>query len=268
LSLAYADEGCVPWIELHLSVYNLDTLDAMGEIPRVSAVGAAVDPQSQHGFSTSKPVIMWGSNTVDVIRTIDIEGRRAGILFDPFNRGIWVSATLPRMPVIDASDGSIVKTLELGDAPEQAVSGGKGAIYVNLTDKTNLPVIHAKALTVEVHFDMTSKGSNAGGLAFDEGNHILFSYIHQPTSMAVVGGAVLRSGFRGPSQLQLCLSLTGTLGHFQPGHIPILLTCSKFALFGRIGDMRPIWLEKRRSESVWLCSQKRTANLVCRAPKL
>jgi hypothetical protein len=171
----------------HLSVYNLDTLDPIGEIPGVSAGGAAVDPKSHHGFSTSKPVTMWDANTLKVIRTIDVDGRPDGILFDPFNDRVWVfSHVAPNATVIDASDGSIVKTLDLGGAPEQAVTDGKGTIYVNLTDKTNVAVIDAKALTVVAHYDMTSKGSNAGGLAFDEKNHILFSYIHQPTSMAVI----------------------------------------------------------------------------------
>jgi DNA-binding beta-propeller fold protein YncE len=171
----------------HLSVYNLDTLDPIGEIPGVSAGGAAVDPQSHHGFSTSKPVTMWDANTLKVIRTIDVDGRPDGILFDPFNHRVWVfSHVAPNATVIDASDGSVVKTLDLGGAPEQAVSDGKGTIYVNLTDKTNVAVIDAKTLTVAAHYDMTSKGSNAGGLAFDEKNQILFSYIHQPTSMAVI----------------------------------------------------------------------------------
>src|ERR1700688_4806734 len=39
----------------HLSVFNLDTLEPVGEIPNIGAGGAVVDPKSHHGFSTTKP---------------------------------------------------------------------------------------------------------------------------------------------------------------------------------------------------------------------
>src|ERR1700686_4870461 len=37
-----------------LSVFNLDTLEPVGGIASVKAGGAAVDPKSHHGFSTTK----------------------------------------------------------------------------------------------------------------------------------------------------------------------------------------------------------------------
>src|ERR1700691_2880905 len=39
-----------------ISVFNLDTLESVGEIANASAHGAAVSPQSHHGFGSSKPV--------------------------------------------------------------------------------------------------------------------------------------------------------------------------------------------------------------------
>ncbi len=42
-----------------IAVYNLDTLELVGEIPNAGARGAAVDPKSNHGFGTSKPIVMW-----------------------------------------------------------------------------------------------------------------------------------------------------------------------------------------------------------------
>src|SRR5450432_2147869 len=38
-----------------ITVFDLDTLEAAGEIPETSARGAAVDPKSGHGFVSSKP---------------------------------------------------------------------------------------------------------------------------------------------------------------------------------------------------------------------
>src|SRR6202166_2520938 len=46
-----------------ITVFNLDTLEPVGEIPKASARGAAVDPKSHHGFGSSKPVVMWDTKT-------------------------------------------------------------------------------------------------------------------------------------------------------------------------------------------------------------
>src|SRR4051812_8906750 len=42
-----------------LSVYNLDTLDLLTEIDGIGGNGAAVDPKSGHGFTSSRPVSMF-----------------------------------------------------------------------------------------------------------------------------------------------------------------------------------------------------------------
>ena len=82
----------------HLMVFNLDTLEPLGDIPGLPSGGAAVDPKSQHGFSTTKPLTMWDAATLKVIKTIDVDGRPDGIMFDPFNQRVWISATPRPMP--------------------------------------------------------------------------------------------------------------------------------------------------------------------------
>src|ERR1019366_10019849 len=117
-----------------LTVFNLDTLEPAGAIANVSAGGATVDPKSHHGFSTTRPKItMWDTSTLAVIKTIDVEGRPDGIKFDPFNERIWVLSHMPPYAtVIDGKDGNVVGTLDLGGSPEEAVSDGRGTIYVNI----------------------------------------------------------------------------------------------------------------------------------------
>ena len=128
-----------------IAVFNLDTLEPLGEIPKASARGAAVDPKSNHGFGSSKPVVMWDTKTLATIKTIDVQGNPDGILFDPFNQRVWVfSHSQPNATVIDAKDGSIVGTLDLGGAPEQAVTDGKGHLYVDLEDKDKIAAVDAK----------------------------------------------------------------------------------------------------------------------------
>ena len=131
-----------------ITAYNLDTLEPAGEIPNANARGAAVDPKSNHGFGSSKPVVMWDTKTLATIKTIDVEGGPDGILFDPFNGRVWVfSHRAPNATVINASDGSVAGTVDLGGAPEQAVTDGKGHLYVDLEDKDQIAVVDAKTLT-------------------------------------------------------------------------------------------------------------------------
>ena len=171
-------------------VFNLETLDSVGSIPDVRSGGATVDPKSHHGFSTTKPLSMWDANTLKVIKTIDVDGRPDGILTDPYNARVWVlSHQPPHATIIDAADGTVVKTLDLGGAPEQAVSDGKGTIYVNIADKANIAVVDAKNLSVTAHYDMSSKGTGGSGLAFDSKNHILFAYYRQPSPVVVIVNA-------------------------------------------------------------------------------
>lgn len=172
-----------------ISVFNLDTLESVGEIPNASARGAAVDPKSNHGFASSKPVVMWDTKTLAVIKTIEVQDTAApdGILFDPFNGRVWVfSHRAPNATIIDAKDGTVVGTLDLGGAPEQAVTDGKGHIYVDLEDKDQIAAVDAKTLTVTAHYDLAGKGGGPGGLGFDVKNHILFSSCHNPATMVIL----------------------------------------------------------------------------------
>ena len=173
-----------------LTVFNLDTLEPAGAVAGVSAGGATVDPKSHHGFSTTKPITMWDSTTLKVIKTIDVDGRPDGIMFDPFNERVWVlSHMAPYATVIDATNGTVVGTLDLGGAPEEAVTDGKGMVYVNISDKANIAVVDAKNLAVTAHYDVSSKGSSGSGLAFDTKNHVLFAYYRQPTPTVVIVNA-------------------------------------------------------------------------------
>jgi len=171
-----------------LTVFDLDTLEPAGAIANVSAGGAAVDPKSHHGFSTTKPVTMWDAATLKVIKTIEVEGRPDGILCDSYDQRVWVlSHQPPHATVIDAKEGAVVGTLDLGGAPEQAVSDGKGTIYVNITDKANVAVVDVKNRKVTAHYDVSSKGVTGGsGLALDAKHHILFSYYRQPSPTVVI----------------------------------------------------------------------------------
>ena len=84
------------------------------------------------------------------------------------------SHSAPNATIIDAKDGTVVGTLDLGAAPEQAVTDSNGHIYVDIEDKDNLAVVDTKALQVTAHYDIAEKAKVPASLAFDVKNKILF----------------------------------------------------------------------------------------------
>jgi len=159
-----------------INVFDLDTLAPVGEIPNVSAHGVAIDPKSGHGFASSSPVTMFDTKTLAVIKTIDVKGSPDGMLFDPFNQRVHVlSHPSPNDTVINATDGTVVGTIDLGGTPEQAQSDGKGTIYVDLESKNAIAVVDAAALKVTATYDVSAKCEGPGGLGLDAKNHVLFA---------------------------------------------------------------------------------------------
>jgi len=170
-----------------ITAFNLDTLAPLGEIPNINAHGVAVDTKSGHGFASSNPVAMFDTKTLALIKTIPVEGNPDGILADPFNQRIYIlSHRAPNATVINAADGSIAGTIDLGGAPEQAATDGKGHIYIDIEDKNNIAVVDAKTMTVTGHYDLEGKGNGPGGLALDAKNHILFAACHEPAVMVIL----------------------------------------------------------------------------------
>jgi hypothetical protein len=170
-----------------ISVFNLDTLEPAGEIPNASAHGAAVSSKTNHGFATSKPVVMWDTKTLATIKTIDVEGNPDGLLHDSFNDRVYIfSHRAPNVTVINAADGSIAGTIDLGGAPEQGVTDGKGHLYVDVEDKDNIAVVDAKTMAVTAHYDVAGKGGTCAGLAMDVKNGILFATCRNPQTMVIL----------------------------------------------------------------------------------
>jgi len=174
---------------MRVTVYNLDTLEPAGMIPIMAngVHGVAIDPKSGHGIASSKPITMFDRKTQAVIKTIDVEGNPDGLLFDPFNARFHVlSHQMPYDTVINAADGSVAGTIDLGGAPEQAASDGKGKIYVDLQDKNAIAVVDAKTMTVNAKYDIAGSGGACAGLALDEKNQILFATCRNPQNMVIL----------------------------------------------------------------------------------
>jgi DNA-binding beta-propeller fold protein YncE len=130
---------------------------------------------------------MWDTKTLETIKTIEVQGRPDGILFEPATERVYVfSHSQPNATVIEGKDGSVVGTIDLGGAPEQAASDGKGHLYVDIEDKDNVAVVDVNTLKVTAHYDLGDKGGGPGGLALDAENHILFAFCHDPATAVIL----------------------------------------------------------------------------------
>ena len=171
----------------HIGVFNLDTLAQVGDIPGTSAHGGAVDTATGHGFATSKPVTMFDAKTFAILKKIDVQGNPDGYLNDAFNHRFYIlSHSAPNITVLDDKDGSILGTIDIGGAPEQAAADGRGKIYVDIEDKAAIAVIDANTMTMVGKYDLSSKGGGCAGLALDAKNNILFAACRDKQNMIIL----------------------------------------------------------------------------------
>lgn len=174
----------------HIGVFNLDTLAQVGDIPGISAHGAAVDTATGHGFATSNPITMFDAKTFAIIKKIDVQGHPDGYLDDPYHHRFYIlSHAEPNVTVLDDKDGSILGAIDIGGAPEQAVLDGNGKIYVDIEDKAAIAVIDTNAMKMVGRYDLASRGGGCAGLALDAKNGILFAACREKNNMIILSAA-------------------------------------------------------------------------------
>ncbi len=164
-------------IPTRLTIFNLDTLEPIGEIPGIGGNGTAVDSKSGHGFTSSRPISMFNTQTLKLIKTIDVAPAQPdGIYFDPFNERVYTfSHPTKDAAVIDAKDGTLLGKIDLGGVPEQGVGDGKGMLYVVMQDpQGSVTAVDAKTMKAVAHYPFGDIG-RCNGLALDVKNQVLFA---------------------------------------------------------------------------------------------
>jgi hypothetical protein len=170
-----------------IHVYDLDSLAEVGKIAGVSAHGATIDVQYQHGFATSKPVTMFDAKTLKIIKTIDTGGNPDGYITDQTaGRTYILSHTSPNVTVLDDKDGTILATIDVGGAVEQSVFDGKGHMFLDLEDKDAIAVVDTNTMKVTGKYDISSKGGGCAGLAIDARNGVLFAACRDQRNMIIL----------------------------------------------------------------------------------
>jgi len=168
-------------------VFDLDTHKLIGSITNLSGHGVAVDTATHHGFSSSKPLGMFDTKTMEKIKSIDVDGRPDGILREPFTGKILIlSHQAPSITLIDPRDGTVAGTIDVGGAMEQAQSDGQGKLYVDVENEKKIAVVDLKTMKLITKYDLGDTAGEPGGLGFDAKNHILFAMCANPSVCVVV----------------------------------------------------------------------------------
>ncbi len=168
-------------------VFDLDTHKYIGDITNINGHGVAIDTKTHHGISSSNPVGMFDTETMQKIKTIDVPNRPDGILFEPLTERVYVfSHADPSVVVIDPKDGSVVGTIDIGGSMEQAQSDGQGHVYADIENQKKIAVIDVNTMKVTAKYDLGDSAGEPGGLGLDIKNHILFAMCADPSVCVVV----------------------------------------------------------------------------------
>jgi DNA-binding beta-propeller fold protein YncE len=168
-------------------VFDLDSHKYIGSITNVGGHGVAIDTATHHGVSSSSPPSLFDTETMQKIKSIEVQGRPDGILLEPFTDKVLIfSHEAPSITVIDPKDGTVTGTIDVGGNMEQAQSDGQGKLYVDAEDEKKIAVVDMKTMKLVTKYDLGDSAGEPGGLGFDVKNHILFAMCAGPNVCVVV----------------------------------------------------------------------------------
>jgi DNA-binding beta-propeller fold protein YncE len=169
----------LPASEKRLTIFDLDTLEPAGVISGVGGNGAAVCPNTGHGFTSDHPKpSMFDVKTMKLITTIDVPERFSadGIYCDTSSDRVYIgSHPTKSLLVVDAKEGNVLGHIDLGGTPEQTIGDGQGTIYQVLQERPGaVAVVDAKTMKVTATYPLGENGG-CNGLALDAKNQVLFA---------------------------------------------------------------------------------------------
>jgi DNA-binding beta-propeller fold protein YncE len=162
------------------NVVDLRTGKSAGTIADTKGIhGITIANDLNKGYTSNgrdSSVTVFNLKTLEVITIIHNTGKNPdAILYDSFSGKVFTfNGGSANSTVIDAKTDKIIGTIALDGKPEFPQSDGKGKVYVNNEDKSEIYVINSVTLKVEKHWSI-APGEEPSGLALDNLNNLLFS---------------------------------------------------------------------------------------------
>ena len=153
--------------------------DSVGVIPDTKGVhGIAFYNKLNRGYTSNgalSDVSVFDLTTNEVIAHVATGNNPDGIMFEPFTKYIITNNGRSKsLSFIDPAQNKVVDTVDLQGKPEEAVADGKGKLFVNLEDKSEIAVIDLKTFKI-IHRWSLAPGEGPSGLAIDTKTNRLFS---------------------------------------------------------------------------------------------
>jgi len=164
----------------HVMVIDADSGKSVGDIPDTPGVhGIAVAPELGRGFTSNGregTVSIFDLATLKPIAKVQNVGDNPdAILYDPATKRVFTfNGRSHDSTAIDAQTGKIVGKIALDGKPEFAVTTGKGEVFVNIEDKSELASLDPSALKVKSVWPL-APCEEPSGLAIDVANRRLFA---------------------------------------------------------------------------------------------
>jgi DNA-binding beta-propeller fold protein YncE len=159
-------------------VLNADSLEIVGTIPGLSGVhGIAIASEFGRGFITAgqtDSVAVFDLKTLTKIADVKVGKKPDAIVYDPATKRVFaMNGDSESSTAISAADNKVLGTVQLGGGPEFTIADGKGNIFVNLEDKSELLRIDSKSLQVKDRWPVAPCEAPSS-MAFDATNSRLF----------------------------------------------------------------------------------------------
>ena len=173
----------------HVVVMNADTYAIEGDIPDTAGVhGIALAPDLGRGFVSAgraNTAVIFDIKSLKTLGTVKTDANPDAIVYDAVTKRVFtLNGRGQNTTAINGADGTVAGTLALGGKPEFAQADGKGSIFVNIEDKSELVEFDAQKIT-ETHRWPLAPCKSPSGLAFDAKNRRLFAVCDEKV-MAVV----------------------------------------------------------------------------------
>jgi DNA-binding beta-propeller fold protein YncE len=162
----------------HVVVLDLDALKTVGDIANTPGVhGIALAPELGRGFTSNGregTVSIFDLKTLSTSSKVKAGENPDAILYDPATKRVFTfNGRSHDSTAIDAASGKVLGTIKLDGKPEFAASDGKGEIFVNIEDKSELTAIDANKLEVKTSWPL-APCEEPSGLSMDQKNRRLF----------------------------------------------------------------------------------------------
>ncbi|HJT72345.1 MAG TPA: hypothetical protein VJ731_19250 [Terriglobales bacterium] len=164
----------------HVIVIDSDSGKQVGDIPDTPGVhGIALAPELGRGFTSNGregSVTIFDLKTLKPINKIQNVGENPdAILYDPATKRVFTfNGRSHDSTAIDSAEGKVLGKIALDGKPEFGVSDGKGEVFVNIEDKSELVALDPKELKVKSRWSLAPCESPSG-LAIDREARRLFA---------------------------------------------------------------------------------------------